>query len=79
MPVLWTTFFYGRRGAVSIVACVGLGHAAALMILPGSSVYPGRWLDVMLAATASAIVVRALENRTRRWSVDWPTRRVPTL
>jgi hypothetical protein len=39
MPVLWTTFFYGRRGAVSIVACVGLGHAAALMILPGSSVY----------------------------------------
>jgi diguanylate cyclase (GGDEF)-like protein len=65
MPVLWTTFFYGRRGAVSIVACVGLGHAAALMILPGSSVYPGRWLDVMLAATASAIVVRALENRNQ--------------
>jgi diguanylate cyclase (GGDEF)-like protein len=65
MPVLWTTFFYGRRGTVSIVACVGLGHAAALMILPGSSVYPGRWLDVMLAATASAIVVRALENRNQ--------------
>jgi diguanylate cyclase (GGDEF)-like protein len=65
MPVLWTTFFYGRNGAVAIVACVGVGHAAALTILPGSSVYPGRWLDVMLSVAASAIVVLALEGRNQ--------------
>lgn len=65
MPVLWMTFFYGRRGAVGILACVAVGHAAALMILPSSSVYPGRWLDVMLSVAASAIVVLALESRNQ--------------
>jgi hypothetical protein len=65
MPVLWTTFFYGRRGAVAIVACVAVGHAAALMLLPPSSVYPGRWLDVMVSVAASAIVVLALEGRNQ--------------
>jgi hypothetical protein len=27
-PVLWTAFFFGRRGAVSIVACVGVATAS---------------------------------------------------
>jgi diguanylate cyclase (GGDEF)-like protein len=65
MPVLWTTFFYGRRGAVGILGCVAIGHAAALMLLPASSVFPGRWLDVMLSVTAAAIVVLALEGRNQ--------------
>ena len=26
-PVLWTTFFFGRRGAVAIVLCIGVAHA----------------------------------------------------
>ncbi|MGZ4192747.1 MAG: GGDEF domain-containing protein [Solirubrobacteraceae bacterium] len=65
MPVLWTTFFYGRKGAVGILACVAVGHAATLMLLPASSVFPGRWLDVMVSVTASAIVVLALEARNQ--------------
>jgi diguanylate cyclase (GGDEF)-like protein len=65
MPVLWTTFFYGRRGAVGIVACVGAGHALALMALPSWSVFPARWLDVMVSVTAAAIVVLALEERNQ--------------
>jgi diguanylate cyclase (GGDEF)-like protein len=65
MPVLWTTFFYGRRGAVGILACVAAGHALALLVLPSSSVYPGRWIDVMVAITATAIVVLALESRNQ--------------
>lgn len=65
MPVLWSTFFYGRQGAVAILGCVAVGHAAALMLLPASSVYPGRWLDVMVSVTASAIVVLALERRNQ--------------
>ncbi len=65
MPVLWTTFFYGRRGAVGIVGCVAVGHAAALVALPPSSVHPGRWLDVMLLVAGSAIVALALEGRNQ--------------
>ena len=38
MPVLWTTFFYGRRGAVAILGCVAVGRALALAALPASSV-----------------------------------------
>lgn len=65
MPVLWTTFFYGRKGAVGILGCVAVGHAVALMMLPASSVFPGRWLDVMVSVTAAAIVVLALEGRNQ--------------
>ena len=65
MPVLWTTFFYGRTGAVGILGCMALAHAAMLLVLPASSVYPGRWLDVMVSVTASAVVVLALENRNQ--------------
>jgi predicted signal transduction protein with EAL and GGDEF domain len=65
MPVLWTTFFYGRRGAVAILGCVAVGHAVALAALPASSVYPGRWVDVMVSVSATAVVVLALEGRNR--------------
>ncbi|HYB23220.1 MAG TPA: GGDEF domain-containing protein, partial [Solirubrobacteraceae bacterium] len=59
-PVLWTTFFFGRRGAVSIVACVGVAHAITLLVLPGSSSYPGRWVDVMVSVSVVAAVALTL-------------------
>jgi diguanylate cyclase (GGDEF)-like protein len=65
MPVLWTTFFYGRRGAAGILACVAAAHAVALLVLPSSSVYPGRWIDVMVGVSATAAVVLALEGRNQ--------------
>lgn len=65
MPVLWTVFFYGRRGAAGILACVAVGHAVALLVLPASSVYPGRWIDVMVSVCATAVVVLALEGRNQ--------------
>lgn len=65
MPVLWTAFFYGRRGAAGILACVAIGHAVALLVLPSSSVYPGRWIDVMVSVSATAVVVLALERRNQ--------------
>jgi len=63
MPVLWTTVFFGRRGAIMILACVGMGHLIALLVLPAGSSYPGRWVDVMLSVSAVAIVLLALEHR----------------
>ncbi|HEX3801732.1 MAG TPA: GGDEF domain-containing protein [Solirubrobacteraceae bacterium] len=63
LPVLWTTLFFGRRGAVAVIACVGVGHAIALILLPASSSYPGRWVDVMVSVCLVAVVVLALERR----------------
>lgn len=63
MPVLWTALFFGRRGAIAIVACVGLGQLITLLSLPAASSYPGRWFDVMVSACAVALVVRVLERR----------------
>jgi diguanylate cyclase (GGDEF)-like protein len=50
---------------VAIVGCVAVAHAFVLAALPASSVYPGRWVDVMVAITATAVVVLALESRNR--------------
>jgi diguanylate cyclase (GGDEF)-like protein len=62
-PVLWSTFFFGRRGAISIVACVGVAHAITLLVLPASSSYPGRWVDVMVSVSVVAVVVLTLVRR----------------
>ena len=62
-PVLWTTFFFGRRGAISIVACIGVAHALTLLALPASSSYPGRWVDVMVSVSVVAVVVLTLVHR----------------
>ena len=62
-PVLWTTFFFGRRGAISIIACVGIAHAATLLMLPAPSSYPGRWVDVMVSVSVVAVVVLTLVHR----------------
>lgn len=66
LPVLWTTVFYGRRGAISIVACVAVAHLIALLELPPASSYPGRWVDVMVSVTAIAAVALVLELRGQR-------------
>ncbi len=63
LPVVWTTFFFGRRGAAVILGCVAAGHAITLMLLPAASSYPGRWVDVMVSATGVAVVVLVLEHR----------------
>ncbi len=63
LPVFWTTFFFGRRGAAVILACVAVGHAVTLLLLPAVDSYPGRWLDVMVSVSGVAIVVLVLEGR----------------
>jgi diguanylate cyclase (GGDEF)-like protein len=63
LPVFWTTFFFGRRGAVAILACVAVAHAIALLALPAADSYPGRWLDVMVSGCGVAFVVLVLESR----------------
>jgi diguanylate cyclase (GGDEF)-like protein len=62
-PVLWTTFFFGRRGAVSIIACVGVAHAITLLLLPAASSYPGRWVDVMVSVSVVSVVILTLVHR----------------
>ena len=63
LPVLWTTLFFGLPGAIAIIACVGVGHAIALILLPAASSYPGRWIDVMVSVCSVAVVVLVLERR----------------
>jgi diguanylate cyclase (GGDEF)-like protein len=63
LPVFWTTFFFGRRGALAILACVAVAHAVALLAMPAVDSYPGRWLDVMVSGCGVALVVRVLEHR----------------
>jgi len=62
-PVLWTTFFFGRRGAIAIVAYVGVAHGVALLSLPAASSYVGRWIDVVISASVVAAVVQLLAQR----------------
>ncbi len=65
-PVLWSSFFFGRRGAIAIVACIGVAHAIVLLALPDGSGYPGRWVEVMISASAVAVVVVMLVDRNDR-------------
>jgi diguanylate cyclase (GGDEF)-like protein len=63
LPVLWTTLFFGRPGAIAIIGCVAIGHAIALLLLPAASSYPGRWVDVMVSVCSVATVILVLERR----------------
>jgi diguanylate cyclase (GGDEF)-like protein len=63
LPVFWTTFFFGRRGAAAILLCVAVGHAIALLAMPAVDSYPGRWLDVVVSGIGVAGVVLVLEQR----------------
>ncbi len=62
-PVLWMTFFFGRRGAIASLACIGVAHAAVLLEVPAVSSFPGRWIDVMVSAGVVAVVVLTLVRR----------------
>jgi diguanylate cyclase (GGDEF)-like protein len=65
-PVLWTTFFFGRRGAAVILVCIAVAHALTLLALPAASAYPGRWLDVVVALSVLTVVVLTLIDRNDR-------------
>ena len=65
-PVLWESYFFGRRGAIGIVLWVGLVHGLALNSLPHGMGYFDRWLDVMFAASIAAAVVEVLVGRNHR-------------
>jgi diguanylate cyclase (GGDEF)-like protein len=63
-PVLWTSFFFGRAGAATIVASVGICHALVLWTLPAADGYPDRWFDVMISVSIVAAVVETLARRS---------------
>ena len=65
-PVLWTAYFYGRKGATLIVVWVGVAHAAAVRSFPEGLDYVDRWLDVMVAVTVVAVVVQVLVRHADR-------------
>ncbi len=65
-PVLWMSFFFGRRGAIGIVACVAIAHGVALHVLPSPEGYADRWVDVMGSVTVVAAVVQTLAQRNDR-------------
>jgi diguanylate cyclase (GGDEF)-like protein len=64
-PVLWEAYFFGRRGTILIIACVGVAHALALIALPDGSGNLDRWLDVMASVTVIGTVVEILASRNR--------------
>ena len=65
-PVLWTAFFFGRRGAIAIVACVAVAHGFALLSLPAASRFPARWVDVMFSVSIVAAVVEVLAGSNEK-------------
>jgi diguanylate cyclase (GGDEF)-like protein len=63
-PVLWQSYFFGRRGALLIIASVAIAHGAALGAMQHGDF--DRWIDVMSAVTVVAAVVQLLSDRNRR-------------
>ncbi len=65
-PVLWTSYFYGRKGAALIVVWVGGVHGLVVRSFPHGLAYVGRWLEVVVAAIVAAVVVQILVRRSDR-------------
>jgi diguanylate cyclase (GGDEF)-like protein len=65
-PVLWESYFFGRRGAVLIVVWIGLAQALSLLAMPGTGGDVDRWLDVFVSVAAVGTVVELLSMRNRR-------------
>jgi diguanylate cyclase (GGDEF)-like protein len=62
-PVLWVSYFFGRRGSVLIVAWIGIVHGFVLAtMLPGEGALD-RWLDVMVSVGVVAGVVQVLSEQ----------------
>jgi diguanylate cyclase (GGDEF)-like protein len=59
-PVLWMTFYFGRRGAIASLVCIGVAHALVLLEVPAASSFPARWIDVMVSTSVAALVVLTL-------------------
>jgi signal transduction histidine kinase/CheY-like chemotaxis protein len=70
LPVIWTSFFFGWRGTLAIIAWVAVCQAGALMALPHASSYAGRWVDVMVGVAAVGLSVRMLDERLRASSEE---------
>jgi diguanylate cyclase (GGDEF)-like protein len=64
-PVVWTSYFFGRRGAVGIVAWIAVVHAAALASFSGAGTFVDRWLDVVVVSSIVAGVIEYLARRNR--------------
>jgi len=65
-PVLWTAAFYGRRGTIAIIACIGVAHGVALATMPPGVGNLDRWVDVVVSVAVVGAVVRGLAARNER-------------
>src|SRR3954449_6562833 len=65
-PVLWQSYFFGRRGTIMIVAWVGIVQALTLISLPPGTGYVDRWLDVMVSMAVVGGVIDLLSGRNER-------------
>jgi diguanylate cyclase (GGDEF)-like protein len=64
-PVLWEAYFFGRRGTILIIVCVGIAHALALVAMADGAGNLDRWIDVMASVTVIGTVVEILASRNR--------------
>jgi diguanylate cyclase (GGDEF)-like protein len=62
-PVLWTAYFYGRRGAIWIVGCIAVGHGFAVVMVAHGETNISRWLDVVVSVAVVAAVVQFMSRR----------------
>lgn len=65
-PVLWEAYFFGRRGAILIVAWTAAVQGLALIALSAGDGYFDRWLDVVVSVGVVAVVVELLSSRNRK-------------
>jgi diguanylate cyclase (GGDEF)-like protein len=63
-PVLWVTYFFGRRGAIVIVAWVAVVQGIAVIEMDGGVF--DRWMDVVVSVAVVAVVVHSLVQVNRR-------------
>ncbi len=65
-PVMWTSYFYGRRGAIGIVMWVAIIHGIVLASMPFGTGNADRWIDVVVALATTAAVIHYLGAREQR-------------
>jgi diguanylate cyclase (GGDEF)-like protein len=65
-PVLWESYFFGRRGAILIVLWTGLAQAVSLLAMNAGGADIDRWLDVFVSVAVVGTVVELLSLRNRR-------------
>ena len=63
-PVLWVTYFFGKRGAIFIVAWVAAVEAVAVLAMDDGVL--DRWMDVVLSVAVVAVVTHSLVQRNNR-------------